>query len=240
MSRIDQRDMADTAYEALRDDIAEWRLSPGASLAEVETAARLGMSRTPVRQALRRLHRDGLAQAAGRGFVVAPVSVDGVVALFQAREALEVYATRLAAHAIDRAAFGDLAARYDEAARPQTLDVEAIYALSAEFDMAVDHAANNAYLTEMLEQLRIHLHRLRRLSRHRLDRLRVSAQQHVAIARAIEAGTERQAAHLAAERLRDSLDTVLQVLSTSLIGVDDRAPAPIGIRPDALDTASPG
>lgn len=234
---MDQRDMADTAYEALRDDIAEWRLAPGTSLAEVGTAARLGMSRTPVRQALRRLHREGLAQAAGRGFVVAPVSVDSVVALFQAREALEVYAMRLAAHAVDRATFADLAARYDKAARRKTVDADAIYALSAEFDAAVDHAANNAYLTEMLGQLRIHLHRLRRLSRHRLDRLRVSAQEHVAIARAIEAGNERQVAQLATQRLRGSLDTVLQVLSTSLIGVDDQAPAPIGVRSLGLGTA---
>ncbi|MFG1627879.1 GntR family transcriptional regulator [Kribbella sp. NPDC049227] len=229
MNRTEQRDLADTAYEALRDDIAEWRLAPGTSLAEVETSARLGMSRTPVRQALRRLHREGLAQPAGRGFVVAPVSVDGVIALFQAREALEVYAMRLAAHAVDRAAFGDLAARYDQAARRKTVDADAIYALSAEFDQAVDRAANNAYITEMLTQLRVHLHRLRRLSRHRLDRLRVSAQQHVAIARAIESGNERQTAQLASDRLRDSLDIVLQSLSTSLIGPDDRAPAPLGV-----------
>jgi DNA-binding GntR family transcriptional regulator len=159
------------------------------------------------------------------------VSVDGAISLFQAREALEVYVMRLAAHAVDRAVFGDLAARYDKAARRKTVDADEIYALSAEFDQAVDRAANNAYLTEMLTQLRIHLHRLRRLSRHRLDRLRVSAEQHVAIARAIESGNERQAAQLSADRLRDSLDVVLQSLSTSLIGPDDQAPAPLGVQP---------
>ena len=48
---------SDKAYAALRDDIIEWRLAPGAVLAEVEQSERLGVSRTPLREALGRLTR---------------------------------------------------------------------------------------------------------------------------------------------------------------------------------------
>jgi DNA-binding GntR family transcriptional regulator len=56
---------SDRAYAALREDIIEWRLRPGTVLAEVEQSERLGVSRTPVREALGRLTAEGLTTAAG-------------------------------------------------------------------------------------------------------------------------------------------------------------------------------
>ena len=66
---------SDKAYAALRDDIIEWRLLPGTVLAEVEQSARLGISRTPLREALSRLTAEGLTTTAGgRGVVVTDIS----------------------------------------------------------------------------------------------------------------------------------------------------------------------
>ena len=74
---------SDRAYAALRDEILEWRLQPGTVLAEVEQAARLGISRTPLREALARLSADGLVEALpGRGLVVTAASFDSVAELF--------------------------------------------------------------------------------------------------------------------------------------------------------------
>ena len=53
---------SEKAYTALREDIMEWRLLPGAVLAEVEQSERLGISRTPLREALGRLSAEGLIQ----------------------------------------------------------------------------------------------------------------------------------------------------------------------------------
>lgn len=68
---------SERAYQALRAEILDWSLPPGAGLGEVEQAERLGISRTPVREALSRLVADGLAeQAPGRGTVVADLSME--------------------------------------------------------------------------------------------------------------------------------------------------------------------
>ena len=89
---------SDKAYEALRTDIVEWRLRPGAVLGEVEQAERLGVSRTPLREALARLVADGLAvQQRGRGAVVSDVSLEHVDDLFALRRALEIESARIAA-----------------------------------------------------------------------------------------------------------------------------------------------
>jgi len=89
---------SDRAYAALRDDIIEWRLRPGAVLAEVEQSARLGISRTPLREALSRLTAEGLTTAAGgRGVVVTDISLEDIDELFELRETLEGKAAALAA-----------------------------------------------------------------------------------------------------------------------------------------------
>ena len=86
---------SDRAYAALRSEIVGWRIEPGTSLAEVELAERLGVSRTPVREALARLMADGLvAPVGGRGLVVSPFSLAEVELLYELRIALETQASR--------------------------------------------------------------------------------------------------------------------------------------------------
>ncbi len=89
---------ADRAYDALRSAIVEGELAPGAPLTEVEQAARLGVSRTPVREAFARLVAAGLATERGpRTLVVSDIDADDVAALFDLRRALDEQAARLAA-----------------------------------------------------------------------------------------------------------------------------------------------
>ena len=65
--------LADTVYDKVKDDIAEFRLVPGDRFTETEVATRLGVSRTPVRQALFRLQREGFVQVHFRsGWQVCP------------------------------------------------------------------------------------------------------------------------------------------------------------------------
>ncbi|MET1035417.1 MAG: GntR family transcriptional regulator [Arthrobacter sp.] len=202
---------SDRAYAELRRDIVEWRLPPGTVLGEVEQAERLGVSRTPLREALSRLAADGLAvQQRGRGAVVSDVSLEHVDDLFGLRRALEVEAARIAARSGVSAPFSALAERFSAAAGhigPREPSAP-YYGLAEELDAAVDAAVDNPYLEQALRGLRVHLARLRRLAQDDPQRLRASAAEHAAIARAIASGDPELAAAATMLHLHHSLDHI--------------------------------
>lgn len=179
---------SDRAYDALRRDIVEWRLEPGTPLPEVELGERLGVSRTPVREAVARLVADGLASLQGGRAVVSDVSIDSVDHLFELRQALEVTAARLAAARGERTVFTDLAERFEAAQATATSAPLRYYDLAAELDTRLDEAVANPYLSQSMRTLRVHLARVRRLSQDHPERLLASTREHAAIARAIAAG----------------------------------------------------
>lgn len=201
---------SDRAYERLRGDILDWRLEPGAMLAEVEQASRLGVSRTPVREALARLLADGLVEQGARGLVVSAASVDDVVALFEVREALETQAAALASRRRERAVFEALRDEFRDAghliARPGR---EAYYDLIRRFDEAVDDAVGNAYLVGELRGLRTHLARIRRLAIDNSARLTDAAAEHLLIVQAIVDGDPDLARSATAVHLHRSLANIL-------------------------------
>lgn len=206
---------SDRAYTALRQEIVDGLLPPGALLGEVEQSLRLGLSRTPLREALARLVADGLAEpAAGRGLVVTSVSLEEATALFDLRIALETLAARRAAERIpggatdaDAAVFAYLAARFEQAREQLAAgaDPTDYYALTRELDTALDAACGNAYLAESLRGLRLHLGRLRRLARNSPGRLADSAREHGDIARALAAGDPELAVASTVVHLRHAL-----------------------------------
>ncbi len=199
---------SDKVYESLRTDIVEWRLHPGTVLAEVEQSERLGVSRTPVREALARLVADGLAVAQrGRGVVVSEVSEDHLEDLFVLRRALEITSARQAAASENRAEFSSLAQKFDQAVDLADLSGsrEDYYQLVTHLDDTVDAAANNPYLATALRTLRVHLQRVRRLAKDNPTRLRESAREHAAIAWAISAGNAEVAAAATTVHLHNSL-----------------------------------
>lgn len=201
---------SDKAYEALRTDIVEWRLRPGAVLGEVEQAERLGVSRTPLREALARLTADGLAvQQRGRGVVVSDVSHEHVDDLFALRRALEVESARIAARKADPKTFLSLRQRFVEAGSPSDTDSrEAYYQLAGELDQSIDAAVNNPYIEQSLRSLRVHLARVRRLAQDDPERLATSALEHAAIAEAIAAQNPEVAAAATQLHLHHSLEHI--------------------------------
>ena len=86
-----------TVYENIRRQIAEERLAPGQWLIERELCETYRMSRTPIREILWKLTADGfLEQEANKGFVVRRLGLEQIFEIFQAREAIEGMAARLA------------------------------------------------------------------------------------------------------------------------------------------------
>ncbi|MEE2569552.1 GntR family transcriptional regulator [Pseudarthrobacter sp. J64] len=203
---------SDRAYSALREDIIEWRLRPGTVLAEVEQSERLGVSRTPLREALSRLTAEGLTTAAGgRGVVVTDISLEDIDELFELRETLECKAAALAAERGDPAVFERLQKELLEAPALLT-DHEAglhnYYGLAAELDAAIDAAIGNAYLAQAMRGLRVHLVRVRRLAADDPSRLQAAAAEHAAIAEAIASGNPALAQAATTVHLHRSLTHV--------------------------------
>ena len=179
---------SDKAYAALRDDIIEWRLLPGTVLAEVEQSERLGISRTPLREALSRLTAEGLTTTGRRGVVVTDISLDDIDELFELRETLEGRAAALAAERGDAATFEQLRRellRAPELISGQDPALHDYYGLVGRLDAAIDAAISNAYLAQAMRSLRVHLVRVRRLAADDSARLTAAAAEHAAIAEAI-------------------------------------------------------
>ena len=203
---------SDRAYASLREDIIEWRLAPGTVLAEVEQSERLGVSRTPVREALGRLSAEGLTTAAGgRGVVVTDISLEDIDELFELRETLEGKAAALAAERGERPVFAQLHAELLRA--PEMLNNSDparhdYYALVGRLDEAIDEAISNSYLAQAMRSLRVHLVRVRRLAADDAERLHAAAAEHAAIAEAIAAGNPRLAEAATTLHLHRSLSHV--------------------------------
>ncbi len=204
---------SERAYAQLHSDIINWRLAPGTTLGEVELSERLGVSRTPIREALAKLTAEGLAEPqSGRGTVVSGISLDHLDELFELRSALECRAAELAARRGDRDTFLELYRKLANAGELITEDDPSrsgYYRLAGELDSAVDAAVANHYLNQALKSLRVHLVRVRRLGKDNPARLRDAAREHAAIALAIANGNPAVASAATTVHLDNSLRHLL-------------------------------
>lgn len=226
-TEVERTRASDRAYATLLEEIQSGALAPGTVLAEVEQAARLGVSRTPLREALQQLSADGLVeQQSPRVTVVTDIEADDIRALFEIRRALEESAARLAAARGGAELFEGLASEFAEAGA--SLDAptgrDNYYALIARFDRAVDNAVDNDYITAALRTVRTHLVRVRRLSRDNPTRLADSVSEHGLIAQAIGERDGDLAAHATHVHLRNALTSILDSLpSDSPLATERRA-----------------
>jgi DNA-binding GntR family transcriptional regulator len=147
-----ERSLAENAYTSLRHAIDSGRFRPGDRMREADLATWLGISRTPVRDALKRLEGDGLVSAAPRrGLVVTQLEQEQVTELYAVREVLEGLAGRLAAQhasAAETLAMRDLLQRQ---ARTHRDDAAALARLNRLFHDVVYRATHNRFLISTLD-----------------------------------------------------------------------------------------
>lgn len=211
---------SDRAYETLLDEIHSGALAPGSVLGEVEQSTRLGVSRTPMREAIRQLLADGLVkQQSPRVLVVTEFDARDIQRLFEARRSLEETAARLAAARGDAQAFAGLAAAFEQAHPEQgALAVDSYYELIGLFDAELDRAVDNPYLVQALKVVRTHLARARKIAKDNQARLIASTAEHALIARAIAEGDAELAAHATHIHLHHALTSILDSISATTEG----------------------
>jgi DNA-binding GntR family transcriptional regulator len=207
-----QAPLSDLAFEFLAEAIIEGRIAPGAKLNEPELARSLGISRGPLREAVRRLEEQGLVRRRPRAGVRAvALSAATVIDMFVVREALEGMAARLAAERRteeDVAALRRLVAHQADAL-VEPAPVRGVWSLHG----AIARIAASPRITEVLES---QLYRLIRHYRHaeRIGegRARRSVEEH---RRIVEAIAERDG-ELAELLMRRHIAAARQVLQTHL------------------------
>jgi DNA-binding GntR family transcriptional regulator len=178
-------------YEALRRAILRSDLQPGAALQETELASHLQVSRTPIREAIRRLNADGLVEVIPyKGAFVKALSRTEVREIYETAEGLEGMAAWLAARKV--AAEGGVE-RLQQAAQAMREafdrgDVVARTEADTEFHAALHELADNAYLAQALARLREQVHRVRHLTARAFGGNAASLEEHEAACRAIADG----------------------------------------------------
>ncbi|MEN9419681.1 MAG: hypothetical protein RI988_3302 [Pseudomonadota bacterium] len=177
---------AEQAYQEIRRAIQEHRLKPGDRLREAELAEAVGVSRTPLREALARLEADGLiANDPARGLVVTRLDYNMVSELYYMREVLEGTAARLAAqHAsdVELTILDEICEQY----RRSIGDSAALELRNRQFHEALYRCAHNRYLVRTLQGLHDALALLGESTLHDRARAENTQAEHEAILRAIK------------------------------------------------------
>lgn len=212
--------VADQLIETLRNDIRSGALRPGDQLEEAALAERFGVSRTPVREAVRSLVDCGLLETRPRkGAFVRVLSAKELIDLFEVAAELEGMACRLAAERLtaDKAAALEDALQFCRRAADENNQDDYAKANLA-FHKAIHDAAGNNRLIEQIEQLAGHINPYRAMPFQMRGRLQKSIEEHAAIAEAIleNAGTQ------ADELMRDHMMLQGQRLPMILEAIEPR------------------
>jgi DNA-binding GntR family transcriptional regulator len=178
---------ADFVYSKLREAIQSRRLQPGDRVTEIEIAEWLKVSRTPVRDALRRLEAERLlTHAARRGLIVSELDAQQVLELYALREVLEGAAASLAAR---HASESELRSLQDLVARQRSVGVAnapQLAELNRQFHEVLYRAGRNRYLLQALSSLRDSLALLRGTTYSVKGRPRAALAEHVKIVESIK------------------------------------------------------
>lgn len=223
---VQRRVLRDGVYDAILEMLLAAHVSPDEPLAIDGLARQLGVSPTPVREALGLLEHTGLVtRAALKGYRVAPpLTPDRMAELMDARAIVEVAAVRLAVPVATRvvAELEAVSERHRDAARqvlavaasPQDLEwatLRTYYTIDWDFHLTLLRSSHNPYLLDMACRLAPHVHRLRQSLNHGAIDVEQAVAEHAVIVEAVRGGDPERAAqamrtHLCAVRSRAVAD----------------------------------
>jgi DNA-binding GntR family transcriptional regulator len=207
--------------EQLEQMILDGRLAPGERLDEMELARRFGLSRTPVREAIKALLAVGLVETRGRqGTHVALLSIPALLEMFDVMSALEGLCARLAARRATPAERAAMRKVHEELIQAyEAGDPVAFYKVNQKFHDLLYEAAHTHFIADQAIQLRRRIGAYRMRATYQPGRMLSTLSEHVRIMDAIDAGdpeTARQAASEHVQLLGDQLTDFISSLPASL------------------------
>jgi DNA-binding GntR family transcriptional regulator len=211
----------DGAYEWLLGEITGFRLRSGSALSENRIADQLGISRTPVREALQRLEKEGLIRRTNNArFTVSQLSVDEVNDACDLLEVLDTYVCRKAANQLTDADVAALTQSIDEMRHAAAADDRASWsAADLAFHRLVNGIAGNQLVAETVKETRRRIQRFWLRTSSLQSRLEACSQEHLVLAEAminkdydaIEPAVKEHIGHMR-QRILDMLESAAAIL----------------------------
>jgi DNA-binding GntR family transcriptional regulator len=199
--------LVDEVVDVIRDRIYEGAYPPGAPIRQEQLAAELNVSRTPLREALRMLEREGLVQVApGRGLRVVTADLNSLLAAYEAREMIDGLAARLAARHEERAHDEELARILEaQAAALDPWTPAAYTTANVLFHRRIIEFSRNEYVIAQLPLVRMTSQVFTPLKLIDESRASTAVVEHRAIAAAIAARRADEAERLARAHIRTTI-----------------------------------
>jgi DNA-binding GntR family transcriptional regulator len=211
-----RRERGSGVFNTLREMAISYQLKPGEKVSEIELAGKLGVSRTPVREALTRLVNDGFLMPTTRGFMRRPLDVQETLDLYEARVAIEA---AIVSMAIDRATDEEIeeALTYLEMSRqvPHGTPIRELVELDEGFHMRIADMARNPELKRILANLNERIRFIRWIDMESSGR-DFTQREHAAILQALKARDRKASEKALREHIGLRRDQIVEAIKQGL------------------------
>ena len=203
-------------FQKLRSLLVEGAIAPGSKLNERELAERLHVSRTPIREAIRRLAADGLVELiANRGAIAIQLSLADVIHTFDVIAQLEGYSGELAAKNISNATLSELEAlQYEMMASYARRDLSSYYKLNLGIHHLINQAANNPVLSQLFTQVNARIEALRFRSNQNGVKWEKAVEEHQEMIDALKARDSERMRKVMIQHVMNKRDVVIELLNS--------------------------
>ncbi len=216
--------LRDMVFDVLMSAIMQGQLSPGERLLEVQLADEMGVSRTPVREAIRRLELEGFVVMVPRkGAYVAGLSINDVEEVYEIRTVLETLAVRLAAQRMqpaDYAQLDDLSEKMR--ATWQEGNVDNWVSLDASFHELLYKFSRNERLVAMMNNIMEQLSRYRIISLANVEVRHNSLSEHQELIEALKRRDSEAAATAVAMHIENTKQSLINMLKAKFAAAEKR------------------
>jgi DNA-binding GntR family transcriptional regulator len=210
------QNLHESAFQKLRSLLVEGDISPGSKLNERELAERLNVSRTPIREAIKRLAADGLVELiANRGAIAVQLSLEDVINTFDVIAQLEAYSGELAAKNISDTALSELEAlQYEMMASYARRDLSSYYKLNLRIHHLINQAANNSVLGQLFSQVNARIEALRFRSNQNGVKWEKAVEEHQEMIDALKARDSVRMRKVMIQHVVNKRDVVIALLKS--------------------------
>jgi DNA-binding GntR family transcriptional regulator len=216
LEQASSQSLHEATFEKLRSLLVEGKIPSGSKLNERELAESLNVSRTPIREAIRRLAADGLVELiTNRGAIAVQLSLEDVIHTFDVIAELEGFSGELAANNISDATLSELEAlQYEMMASYARRDLSNYYKLNLRIHHLINQAANNPVLSKLFTQVNARIEALRFRSNQDGVKWEKAVEEHQEMLDALKARDPVRMRKIMIQHVRNKRDVVVHLLKS--------------------------